>query len=146
MTIDDGNGNTSTASAQVHVPQNNGDVAISDGVLYEEFCGTGQGPIGIPLEDLETDGLLDLDDFDILAVEVKFWPNPSDGYFNIKLTSENNFDRVFIQVYDPGNKLVHSGEFDMRDNYRFGSNLAAGLYIVTITQAGVKRSVRAIKE
>lgn len=76
---------------------------------------------------------------------MKSWPNPSDNYFNIKLKTDNNADKVEIHVYDANNRLVHSNEFNPDDEYRFGKELTGGIYIVKITQKGKTQSVRLIK-
>ena len=144
MTVDDGNGNATTASAQVHVPSKNGGSAIDDGVAYQEICGNGLLPI-VSVKDDQIDGLLTVDDYDSYSIDVKFWPNPSNGYFNIKLKTNNHSDNVKIQVYDVNSRLLHYNEFAPEDEYRFGRELATGVYIVKIMQAGKIRSVRVVK-
>ncbi|MCZ6595089.1 MAG: BspA family leucine-rich repeat surface protein, partial [Bacteroidetes bacterium] len=144
LAVDDGNGNIGVASVQVHVPRSPNGTAIDDGVAYQEICGNGLLPI-IPVNDDQIDGLLTVDDYDSYSIDVRFWPNPSDSYFNIKLKTNNYSDSVKIQVYDVNNKLVHYNIFTPEDEYRFGSELAAGVYIVKIMQAGKIQSARVVK-
>ncbi|RLD28941.1 MAG: hypothetical protein DRI70_02905, partial [Bacteroidetes bacterium] len=79
------------------------------------------------------------------SLDVKFWPNPSDNYFNINLLTINYTDNVKILVYDVNGRLLHSDVFSPEDEYRFGRELAAGVYIVHIQQAEKTRSVRVVK-
>jgi HYR domain-containing protein/type IX secretion system substrate protein len=145
LTVDDGNGNIGVASVQVYVPRSPNGTAIDDGMAYEEICGNGFGPLSIPVVYDEIDRLLNLDDYDNYSLDIRFWPNPSDGYFNIKLKTNNYSDNVRLQVYDVNSRLLHYNEFAPEDEYRFGRELAAGVYIVKIMQAGKIRSARVVK-
>jgi len=144
LAVDDGNGNIGVASVQVYVPRSPNGTAIDDGVAYQEICGNGLLPI-IPVKDDQIDGLLTVDDYDSYSIDVKFWPNPSDSYFNIKLKTNNHSDNVGIKVYDVNSRLLHSNEFAPEDEYQFGRELAAGVYIVKIMQTGKIRSARVVK-
>jgi surface protein len=145
LAVDDGNGNIGVASVQVHVPRSPNGTAIDDGMAYEEICGNGFGPLSIPVVYDEIDRLLNLDDYDNYSLDIRFWPNPSDGYFNIKLKTNNYSDNVEIQVYDVNSRLLHYNEFAPEDEYQFGRELAAGVYIVKIMQAGKIQSARVVK-
>ncbi|MCH7785827.1 MAG: BspA family leucine-rich repeat surface protein [Bacteroidetes bacterium] len=134
LAVDDGNGNTAVASVKVHVPRNPNGTAIDDGVAYFEECDKSTRSPSLAVED-----------HDSYSIDVKFWPNPSDGYFNIKLITNNYSDNVEIQVYDVNSRLLHYNEFAPEDEYQFGRELAAGVYIVKIMQAGKIRSARVVK-
>ena len=77
--------------------------------------------------------------------ELVSWPNPSGNYFNIKLITENNIDKVEILVFDVAGKLVYQGGFKPNAEYRFGDRLEGGLYVVKITQANNQHSVNLVK-
>ena len=77
--------------------------------------------------------------------EVKTWPVPSDNYFNIKVTSGNDSDKVKIQVFDIRNQLVHFNEFSSDEQYQFGENLQSGLYFVRVGQGNNAQVLRVIK-
>jgi hypothetical protein len=79
------------------------------------------------------------------VIELKSWPNPSNLYFNVKLKTNNLTDRVTIQVFDTSNKRVHYQEFNPNQDYRFGENLQAGVYIVKITQSEFIQTLRLVK-
>jgi hypothetical protein len=130
MTVDDGNGNSSEASAEVHVPKNNNSSVIADGVLYEEFCGSRQGSTGIPSKDKETDGILDLDDFDKLAIDVKFSPNPTEDQLNITSTNAV-INRVTI--FDIQGRKVMTEVFNEKNNVQIDiSDLNNAVYFMDI--------------
>jgi surface protein len=135
MAVEDGNGNTATASTQVYVPLNPVSTAIDDGMAYEEICGNGFGPLVISVINAD----------DSYSLDVKFWPNPSDHDFNIKLNTSNYTNNVKIYVYDVNGRLLHSDVFAPQDEYRFGRELAAGIYFVNIQQADKARSVQVVK-
>ena len=92
----------------------------------------------------ETTSLLDIDTFNY-SISVKSWPNPSDSYFNIKLTTNNNFNKTEIFIYDINGKQVHYNTFNPGDVYRFGKELAGGIYIVKVIQAERMKIKRLIK-
>jgi HYR domain/Secretion system C-terminal sorting domain len=135
LAVDDGNGNIGVASVEVHVPRNPNGTAIDDVVvLYFEEC-----------DQSTRSPFLAVEDHDSYSIDVSFWPNPSDSYFNIKLKTNNYSDNVRLQVFDVNSRLLHSNEFAPEDEYRFGRELAAGVYIVKIMQAGKIRSARVVK-
>ncbi len=76
---------------------------------------------------------------------VTSWPNPSDTEFNIKLITENRSDKAVIKVFDMNNKLVHTGEFEPTETYRFGKELQGGVYIIKVVQGKDSATDRLIK-
>jgi hypothetical protein len=48
-------------------------------------------------------------------------------------------------VFDMSNKLVHSGTFSPDQDYTFGDELEAGVYIVKVDQAKNSKTIRLIK-
>ncbi len=82
---------------------------------------------------------------DISNLEIKSWPNPSDGYFSIKINTTNNTDKIDIYVFDVTNKLVHQNQFEAEQEYQFGLRLESGVYIVKIYQANKIQFIRLVK-
>ncbi len=76
---------------------------------------------------------------------VKSWPNPSSNNFNIKVTTNNDLDKVNIQVMDITGKRLQEGVFDWDQSYKFGESLQSGIYFVKIAQASNTKTVRVIK-
>jgi hypothetical protein len=76
---------------------------------------------------------------------VSSWPNPTKTNFTLKVKTLDRTNRIQIQVYDMSNKLVHLKEFKPDQEYRFGNELEAGMYMVKITQAGKTKTVRLVK-
>ncbi|HEY9114577.1 MAG TPA: choice-of-anchor D domain-containing protein [Bacteroidales bacterium] len=83
LAVDDGNGNTGTASCQVHVPHNNGGTAVDDGMAYEVACGEKSSLISVVGSD----------------VELKNYPNPFKGTTTIQFTLENT-SNTKLTVYN----------------------------------------------
>ena len=132
MTIDDGNGNTTTASSLVFIPKTNGTPTINDSVLYEEFCGT-QGPVGNTA--LDDEALLDLDDIDKLAFDVEFSPNPTEG--KLYITSTNAVINS-ITIFDIRGRKVMTELFNGENNVQIDvSDLNIAVYFMDVkTDAG----------
>ncbi|RIA08897.1 putative secreted protein (Por secretion system target) [Flavobacteriaceae bacterium MAR_2010_72] len=76
---------------------------------------------------------------------VASWPNPSKANFSLKVKTLDRTNRIQIQVYDMSNKLVHTKQFNPDDEYRFGNELEAGVYMVKISQGGKVKTVRLVK-
>ncbi|MEM5567059.1 HYR domain-containing protein, partial [Psychroserpens sp. AS72] len=77
--------------------------------------------------------------------EVKSWPNPSDSEFNLRLITDNIYDKAEIKVFDLNNKLVHSSEFYPDRTYKFGKELQGGVYIIKVIQDGKLATERLVK-
>ena len=77
--------------------------------------------------------------------EVKTWPNPTDGYFNLELKTANRVDKVNIFVIDLNRRLVHVDKFDANQQYQFGDGLQSGIYFVRLSQANNTKTIRVIK-
>ncbi|MFC4720688.1 HYR domain-containing protein, partial [Geojedonia litorea] len=108
----------------------------------DQLCDTGC-PIAAPISSsrMMPSTRIDLDD----DFQINAWPNPSDSNFTLKVKTQDRANRILIQVYDMSNKLVHVKEFNPNDNYKFGTELEAGVYIVKVTQSGKLQTVRLVK-
>lgn len=80
-----------------------------------------------------------------LEFEATAWPVPSNTMFNLKVKTVNLSASVQIYVYDMSNKLVHSGEFKVGQEYQFGNNFEGGIYTVKVIQSSKIDSIKIIK-
>ncbi len=85
------------------------------------------------------------DELNVTGFNVKTWPIPSDNAFNIKVATDNNRDRISIQVLDISGKTVHMDTFDANSIYKFGEKLQSGIYFVKLNQAGNQEIKRVVK-
>ena len=141
MAVMDANGNSSTASSQVHVPHNKKATAIDDGMAYEVECNVSSS---VASRSAATQSIK-IDEGTATEFEVKSWPNPSNTYFNLSITTVNSTDKVDIQVMDITGKRVHRDTIDYDQSYRFGERLQSGVYFVKISQGVDIKLVRLIK-
>ncbi len=79
--------------------------------------------------------------------EVSAYPNPSDSAFNLNLETPNKED-VTIAVYDMMGKLVETHQVNPTEvaNLQIGSNFAAGIYNVIVSQANEMQAIRLIRK
>jgi hypothetical protein len=82
-----------------------------------------------------------------LKMEINAYPNPSETYFNVKVSSPAK-ETVEVRMYDNLGKMIemHRGAPDQV--FRFGDGVAAGLYIIEARQSGQKdkASTRVVKQ
>ncbi|TVZ57636.1 putative secreted protein (Por secretion system target) [Flavobacteriaceae bacterium MAR_2010_105] len=100
-------------------------------------------PIEVPASSSAARPEPSIDSLDEFAVAS--WPNPSKANFSLKVKTLDRTNRIQIQVYDMSNKLVHTKQFNSDDEYRFGNELEAGVYMVKISQGGKVKTVRLVK-
>ncbi|MEP7164081.1 MAG: T9SS type A sorting domain-containing protein [Ferruginibacter sp.] len=80
---------------------------------------------------------------DILSV--KAYPNPSATDFTLVMTC-NSKEKIAVTVTDIMGRKVQQTEFIGKKQYRFGDDLAPGIYIVQVVQGDQKQSIKLIKE
>ena len=78
--------------------------------------------------------------------DVAFWPNPSNNNFNVKMITPNGNIKVSIKAFDINGRLVHSNLINGNQNYKFGNNLSAGIYIVKLTQESTTKMIKLVKQ
>lgn len=64
-------------------------------------------------------------------------PNPSDSYFTVRILSDNQKDRVELNVHSYSGGLVYRTKGKPGDEFIFGDGFAAGTYIVKVYQANM---------
>ncbi|MBA2499175.1 MAG: T9SS type A sorting domain-containing protein, partial [Chitinophagaceae bacterium] len=70
---------------------------------------------------------------------VKAYPNPSERFFNLNVTSGSQ-ETVDLKVFDIQGRVVYTTRGSANQSYRFGDKFVAGIYLVEVRQ-GDKRSV-----
>ncbi|PKP32261.1 MAG: hypothetical protein CVT99_05835 [Bacteroidetes bacterium HGW-Bacteroidetes-16] len=137
MSVDDGNGNTGTASCQVQVPHNNGGTAIDDGMAYEVTANCGFKNAAVP-------GGGDLPQI----VGMNLYPNPTNEKATVEftLTEANN---TTVYVYNSmGMRIATLFDGMAVSDHRYelefdGSSQSVGMYYV-ILQSGA--SIHEVKK
>ena len=77
--------------------------------------------------------------------DVKVFPNPSTGVFNVQLQSAGK-EFVLIRVVDSQGRLVEMLNAKPNANIMIGRNLVPGLYFLEVLQGNNKKSVKLLKE
>ncbi len=126
LELDDGNGNTGTASCLVHVPHNNGGTAIDDGAVYEVLGECGFKSLSITAN--ENSGS---------NIELMNYPNP----FNNSTTlvfSVSEANTTTLKVYNMMSQevvVLYDGYAEAGQDYEIifsAEGLPEGLYICHI--------------
>ncbi len=74
------------------------------------------------------------------------YPNPSSVYFTLKLHGTSKETSVNVDVYDGIGRLVYSNSGSIEDEYQFGEQFQAGVYLVKVQQGTETVSLRVIKK
>lgn len=85
-------------------------------------------------------------DLQVQKLEVAAYPNPTEHYFNLRITSSNDKDVIEIMVFDMNGKLVQQQRGSAGQVYRFGDQLTTGMYMIEVRQAGKKATTRVVKQ
>lgn len=76
----------------------------------------------------------------------KIWPNPANGFFNVRLGDDKNNERVEIKVFDVYGILVYSYKGASNQTYKIGENFPRGIYNIQLTQGDKKATQKLIKQ
>ncbi len=117
-----GDGNTSNLPNLTHVYRNNGTYIVQLDVTTE--CGTETEEISVETINIGV-GEDDLDN------NVRIYPNPSNGEFNISLGELSGTFQVEVQ--DANGKIVYASEADGNEEAINLVNMASGVYFVRVT-------------
>lgn len=93
----------------------------------------------------ETTDIEDITKGDPTTIDVKYWPNPSNDVFNVKMITPNFEDEIDLQVFDLNGRLVHADVIGANKNYQFGNSLSNGIYFAKLTQAGTSKVLKVVK-
>jgi hypothetical protein len=80
-----------------------------------------------------------------IPFNVKVYPNPSMGVFNIEVQSPDN-ESLVIKVIDMQGRLVNSMKANPNTNIKIGWELRPGIYFLEVTQAGNKKYIKLLKD
>ena len=78
-------------------------------------------------------------------MKVAVYPNPTLSYFNVKVVSGRS-ETVEIRVYDMLGKIVQQARGAAEQTFRLGDNIASGVYLIEVRQAGETVTTKAIKK
>jgi hypothetical protein len=78
-------------------------------------------------------------------MEVTVFPNPSESYFNLRVSSRNK-ETIEVRVYDMLGKVVQTMRGAPDQTYHLGDHLVSGMYIVEVRQAGEVIKAKVIKQ
>jgi len=82
----------------------------------------------------------------VRALEAKLYPNPSSSYFNVSVKSNDEKEKIVLQVFDQYGRLV-----SVRNNIlngstvRIGDQYKPGVYFVRVTQGRQHKEIKLIK-
>ncbi len=80
------------------------------------------------------------------GLHVLAMPNPSSGYFNIRIQSENNSERIFVRITDLLGRTVEQFQnIPSIHVLRIGDNYKNGVYLVEVIQGSSKKHLKIIK-
>jgi len=89
--------------------------------------------------------VLSVNEINIGSNQIKIYPNPSKGIFNLNIFNFMN-DKAFVSVYNVEGKLMQTQNILEENTTIDASSWPAGLYIATIqTELGVKQ-IKLVKE
>ncbi|MBL7740016.1 MAG: Ig-like domain-containing protein [Chitinophagaceae bacterium] len=78
------------------------------------------------------------------SLQVKAMPNPSTGYFNIVISS-NNDAAIHLRVTDVSGRGIEARQKLAAGTIQIGHNWTAGIYFVEVIQGGEKKVLRLVK-
>lgn len=81
---------------------------------------------------------------EINGLEVKYWPNPSNSFFNLKLNKDDKVNAA-IYVYNINGRLVYQKTNITSNTYQFGESLKSGIYFVKLTLKDKSQLIKLIK-
>jgi len=147
------NGDWSSSNTSIATVNNNGRVrGIRNGkvtISYTVQNGCGMKTVSTPIAvscSFQKNSLgAATNSADVLTLNVSVSPNPSQNFFTL-ITQSSVLDvPVSISIFDMLNRLVDRHTAGVGEAVRFGDNLAAGMYIVQVTQGGLQKTVKVVK-
>jgi hypothetical protein len=125
-------------------------VLLNDGVTYTPYGTMCQVTLdGTPLLVLNESNTITMDSRTL--VEVAFGANASHNpfttEFGIQVLNANDTEAINVTIYDMSGKLIERHAVNPIDieNAKFGSNLAAGMYMIEVRQGANQAVIRQVK-
>jgi hypothetical protein len=79
------------------------------------------------------------------ALQATAYPNPTQNYFNLKISS-NSTENVQIKVFDMAGKLLTVMNGSVGEIYRFGELYTSGTYVVEVRQGDQRITTKVVKQ
>jgi hypothetical protein len=82
-----------------------------------------------------------------VKIDITAYPNPTETYFNVKVTSTVK-ETVEVRMFDMLGKMVQVKRGAPDQVFRFGDDIAAGMYTIEARQAGQKEkaAIKVVKQ
>jgi hypothetical protein len=83
---------------------------------------------------------------EVVGLQVKAMPNPSNNYFNLEIESDNTEQKISLRVLDLHGRLVETlNNLTANQTLQIGNNYSPGVYMAEILQGNRKRVVKLVK-
>lgn len=80
------------------------------------------------------------------ALEAKLYPNPSTSYFNIVITSNEEKEKITVQLFDQYGRLVSArNNISNGSTVRIGELYQPGVYYVRVLQSKQHKEIKLVK-
>ncbi len=148
------NGDWSSSNNSVATVNNNGRVRgirngnVTISYTVQNSCGmtTVSIPIAVSCGGVQKNSLGTITNSDDqLTLNVSVSPNPSQNFFTLIAQSSVLDVPLTISIFDMQNRLVDKHTAGVGEAVRFGDRFAAGMYIVQVTQGGLQKTVKVVK-
>ena len=78
-------------------------------------------------------------------LSINAFPNPTQNYFNLKISSSSEAD-VVVRVFDISGRLIVQMSGSVDQVYHFGETFVAGVYVVQVQQGTQSATTKVIKQ
>jgi uncharacterized protein YjdB len=145
------NGDWSSSNTSIATVNNNGRVRgvkngnVTISYTVQNSCGstTVNFPFTVGCSGIQKNSLATTNDG--LTLDVSVSPNPSQNFFTLIAQSSVLDQSITISIFDMQNRLVDRHTAGVGEAVRFGDRFAAGMYIVQVTQGGLVKTVKVVK-
>jgi len=79
------------------------------------------------------------------TLKISAYPNPASAQFNLSLEGNNN-ENVMITVTDLLGRKIYQATGNIKQQYRFGNEFKAGIYMLQVVQGNAKQTIKLVKE
>jgi len=145
------NGDWSSSNTTIATVNNNGRVrgikngSVTISYTVQDGCGstTVNYPFTVGCSGIQKNSLATTND--ALTLDVSVSPNPSQNFFTLIAQSSVLDAPITISIFDMQSRLVDKHTAGVGEAVRFGDRFAAGMYIVQVTQGGLQKTVKVVK-
>lgn len=79
------------------------------------------------------------------SLNAKVWPNPSNSYFNVEVSSSAK-EKVILSIFDNSGRLISSLDASSTHSSKFGETLNPGIYFVIVKQGNDFCTLKIVKQ